>query len=141
MSAVPTFSAPQDTFPSSGPLRVGMSTGSHADGSVTDVQPEPRTGRAKYLGSLLNHAARVASCAQGGQARTRLWPQSLPKHALPSHCKSCYVRSAQRALFVTAVAHDSLVLNVSGLQVLASGRTIAACNASALDAAGLHLRV
>jgi hypothetical protein len=51
-----------------GPLvAMGISTGSLADGSITTIQPEPRTGRAKYLGSLLNHAARVASVAHGGQ--------------------------------------------------------------------------
>jgi hypothetical protein len=48
-------------------IRMGLSSGSRLDGSITDILPEPRTGRAKYLGSLLNHAARTASIAHGGQ--------------------------------------------------------------------------
>ena len=50
-----------------------MSTGSLADGSVTEVAPEPRTGRARYLGALLNHAARVASVAQARCLTGTLW--------------------------------------------------------------------
>lgn len=45
----------------------GLSSGTFAAGDLTDVLPEPRTGRAKYLGALPNHAARVASVAHGGQ--------------------------------------------------------------------------
>jgi hypothetical protein len=36
-------------------------------GDVTDLRPCSRTGKAEYFGPLLNHAARIAQNAYGGQ--------------------------------------------------------------------------
>jgi adenylate cyclase len=45
---------------------IGMCTG-----NAEVMQPCPRTGRAEYFGPLMNHAARVAYAASGGQVRRR----------------------------------------------------------------------
>jgi adenylate cyclase len=45
-------------------VKVGM-----CSGTPSRVQVSPRTGRMEYFGPILNHAARVASAAHGGQVR------------------------------------------------------------------------
>jgi class 3 adenylate cyclase len=48
-------------------IHCGLSSGTFADGDITGMVPDARTGRAQYHGQLCNHAARVSSIAHGGQ--------------------------------------------------------------------------
>jgi len=64
---------------------IGMCTG-----NAEVMQPCPRTGRAEYFGPLMNHAARVAYAASGGQVlvheRTWVAAASRLKRDPAKHC-------------------------------------------------------
>lgn len=61
-------------------LAIGMCTG-----NAMRVQPCLRTGKMEYYGPIMNHAARVAVAAHGGQVKP------------PLHC--CHSRPLRRALW------------------------------------------
>ena len=68
-------------------LRVAMGM---ATGQCLKMKPCARTGRAEYFGPLLNHAARIAQAAHGGQVRLEHISKCRYPEVDTKQCIICY---------------------------------------------------
>lgn len=106
MAGMPVFGGPR--------VKVGMCCG-----NPLRMQISSRTGRMEYFGPFMNHAARVASAAHGGQVRTATI--ALARNPAPSASRSCFTSAY---LCCTHIMNDAIP--EGGMIVVQTGKTTCA---------------